>query len=390
MRRRDDDLSRFRDDPVVKAITGPATPEELAGEAEALAAFRAATTGAPPLRRSAARVVASGTAAVVIVGLTGGVAAAYTDHLPDSAQRTLHNALGSIGVPAPKHHHAHLATPVTTAQPPASAPAPVPSSSSASPEASRSPAVTTPTATASSSPTAGVTSTPSPSLTPTETPVSTPTPTPTPTVPIGDGPLAGATLAISLSAPKVMVGGTVTVTGQLDGADAAPIADRRVGLRYRRVGVPGWSRLGPQQTASDGSVRFTVSGIDHNLRLVLHSGRHVHSTVAQVRVVPIITVNVPPPVPGARRATITIKVAGGQAGDLVTVRRPGGRKGSQTATLDSTLTVSVTVPEAQRHNIHYRVFVGRTKAHAAHSLPFYVPASGVPTGTTTGDAEPAA
>jgi hypothetical protein len=386
MRRRDDDLSRFRDDPVVKALSGPATPAELAGEAEALAAFRAAANSAPPLRRSAARVAASGTAAVVIVGLTGGVAAAYTDHLPDSAQRTLHNALGSIGVPAPKHHHAHLASPATTAQPPASAPVPVPASTSASPEASRSPAVTTPTATASSSPTAGVTTTPSPSLTPTETSESTPTPT----APVGVGPLAGATLAISVSAPKVTVGGSVIVTGRLVGADSAPVADRRVGLRYRQVGVPEWRRLGPQQTASDGSVRFTLSGIDHNLRLALHSGRHLHSTVAQVRVVPIITVNVPPPVAGARSTTITVKVAGAQPGDVVTVRRPGGRKGSQDATLDRTLTVTFTVPESQRRNLHYRVFVGRTKAHAGHSLPFYVAASGVPTGTTTGDAEPAA
>src|SRR4051812_26798120 len=104
MRHRDDDLSPFREDPVVKALTAPATEAELAGEADALAAFRGEAPATPRRRRSGARVATGATVAVLTLGVSGGVAAAYTANLPDSWQEKVYKQFHSIGVPAPKHH----------------------------------------------------------------------------------------------------------------------------------------------------------------------------------------------------------------------------------------------------------------------------------------------
>ncbi len=47
----DDDLTPWLDDPVVQALRGPGTPEELGGEADYVSAFRAARTTAPTADR---------------------------------------------------------------------------------------------------------------------------------------------------------------------------------------------------------------------------------------------------------------------------------------------------------------------------------------------------
>ena len=378
MRRRDDDLSPFRDDPVFQALTGPGTPDELAGEAEAIAAFRASTQ-TQPRRRTAARVAASGTAAVVVLGLSGGVAAAYTAHLPESAQQTLHDAFGSIGIPAPHPHHhksGAAATPITSP-----APAPVPVQSSAQPQPH---ATSSAGAGESESPAPTETSTlpvalPTPTVTPTATASTSASPTPTPTQ-TRTGPFRGATLAITATDAKVMFGGSVTVTGRLVAADSSPIADRKVWLRYRATGTPGWSHLGPQLTATDGTAAFTVPDVQHSLKIVLHAGHHVRSAVTRVAVVPVITVRVSPIAAGSTSTVISISVAGAQPGDVVVIRADGGRQsgrqGGQRVTLDGSLSATAAVPVSQTQAIHYRAFMPRTRAHAAHVLRFYVPASG--------------
>ena len=99
MSRRDDDLSPFRDDPVFRALTAPGRPDELAADAEVLAAFRS-TNASRPIRRFAARIGTSGGVAVVAVALSGSVAAAYTAALPAPLQQIVHDAAGPIGVPA--------------------------------------------------------------------------------------------------------------------------------------------------------------------------------------------------------------------------------------------------------------------------------------------------
>src|SRR5580704_2075705 len=102
----DDDLSGFENDPVFRALTGPATDAELSGEAAALAAFRTAN-GATPHRRFAARIGAGGAIVTAVVALTGGVAAAaYSNALPHSVQNFAHTVAGPFGVPQ-KHVHHH-------------------------------------------------------------------------------------------------------------------------------------------------------------------------------------------------------------------------------------------------------------------------------------------
>src|SRR5215212_6521076 len=90
-------------DDLVRALRAPGRPSELAGEERYVAAFRAARTSrgnVSPLRRGVRRLGTGGTAIVVAVGLSSGVAAAaYTNHLPDPVQRAVHEVLGA---PAPE------------------------------------------------------------------------------------------------------------------------------------------------------------------------------------------------------------------------------------------------------------------------------------------------
>src|SRR6478736_6361298 len=75
---------------------------ELADEQQYVSAFRGArgsTSSVRPLaRRTVGRLGAGGTAVVLTVALTSGMAAAYTGHLPDPVQQIAHSV---IGAPAP-------------------------------------------------------------------------------------------------------------------------------------------------------------------------------------------------------------------------------------------------------------------------------------------------
>src|SRR5262245_8603692 len=143
-----DDLAPWADDDLVRALRAPGTAAELADQEQYVAAFRdagASTVRSLP-RRAAGRLGAGGTAVVVTVALTSGVAAAYTGHLPDPVQQIAHTV---IGAPAPD--------PATGARTPASSP--------------RGGAVAPPSASASSSsPSPGSTSTDAPDSTPGSSP----------------------------------------------------------------------------------------------------------------------------------------------------------------------------------------------------------------------------
>src|SRR3954469_22090245 len=110
MRRREDDLVAWRDDPVVRALLAPASDDELAGADEIMTAFR--TAHASPRRRPGARHVGAGvTTVVVALALSGGVAAAaFTHTLPAPVQSAMHAVFGDVGVPpahpsvSPAHH----------------------------------------------------------------------------------------------------------------------------------------------------------------------------------------------------------------------------------------------------------------------------------------------
>lgn len=80
---------------------GPATFDELSGEAAAVAAFRTARLDAPrPRRRLSVRTVRLAAATLITsVVLGGGLAAA--DVLPSPAQRWVSHALGVVGIDVP-------------------------------------------------------------------------------------------------------------------------------------------------------------------------------------------------------------------------------------------------------------------------------------------------
>ena len=88
-------------DDLVRALRAPGTATELADQERYVAAFRAASTSRVRSlpRRAVGRLGAGGTAVVVTVALSSGVAAAYTGHLPDPVQRLAHTV---IGAPAPR------------------------------------------------------------------------------------------------------------------------------------------------------------------------------------------------------------------------------------------------------------------------------------------------
>jgi len=89
----------WEDSPLVRALRAPGTPAELAGEERIVAAFRATSRRRLGVVR---RLGTGGTAAVAIIALSGGVAAAYTNRLPDPVQRIAHTTLAKVGVPAPQ------------------------------------------------------------------------------------------------------------------------------------------------------------------------------------------------------------------------------------------------------------------------------------------------
>src|SRR5205085_2773753 len=96
-----DDLAGWADDDLVRALRAPGTEAELADEGQYVAAFRSAQ-GSTSVRslphRTVGRLGAGGTAVVLTVALTSGMAAAYTGHLPDPLQQIAHRV---IGAPAP-------------------------------------------------------------------------------------------------------------------------------------------------------------------------------------------------------------------------------------------------------------------------------------------------
>ncbi|HEX8858408.1 MAG TPA: hypothetical protein VGC06_04810 [Actinomycetes bacterium] len=101
---------------VLAAAAAPPSPDELAGERQAVAAFtavarsiphRAAPRRQPVLTRFVSFKLA---AAATIAALSlAGVAGAATGTLPDPAQRVAHQMLGGAGVPGPDDHAAQTA-----------------------------------------------------------------------------------------------------------------------------------------------------------------------------------------------------------------------------------------------------------------------------------------
>jgi hypothetical protein len=96
---------------VLAAAAAPPSPDELAGESEAVSAFRAVARSSPHHAGSRRPTVPTRflslklAAAVAIAALSvAGVAGAATGTLPDAAQRVAHKMLGAAGVPSADDH----------------------------------------------------------------------------------------------------------------------------------------------------------------------------------------------------------------------------------------------------------------------------------------------
>lgn len=388
----DDDLTPFEDDPVLRALTGPATPAELSGEAAALAAFRAASGGTPH-RRFAARLGTGGGIMIAAVALSGGAAAAaYTNVLPAPVQDFAHDVAGPLGVPAhlPSHHArttgGNAAGPTPPVSLPAgggpgSGPATAPTSTAtpsqgASPGArthSRPTAKPSPSASSDSTPTPGPTPTATPTATPTPTPTDTATPTPTPTV---SAPVA---LSISVSQTRVPANAGVDVYGALTDGRDQPVSDHRVAVFAR---VPGGSAelLSSGETAADGSVHFQTPGLTSTAQLVLRAGGGVHSAPVRVVVVPTMSAAV---TQGSSRDDVSISTQGAQPGDSLTVyeKEASGWVAVDSVTVDGSGLASFSVTPAPRKVVRYRVVLPATRAHAGCTVAFVTqPGSSTATG----------
>ena len=108
---------------LLAAAAAPPRPGELAGEAEAVAAFVAAFDGVPVEEATFRRrpmilqVLTTKAAAGVMAGgvlFGGGAAAAATGKLPDAAQDAVHNTLSHVGVHVPDAANAVVDDPAST------------------------------------------------------------------------------------------------------------------------------------------------------------------------------------------------------------------------------------------------------------------------------------
>jgi hypothetical protein len=321
MSEHDDDLARWADDDLVRALRAPGTMQELGDQEQYVAAYRAAVPTRPRLRslprRAAGRLGAGGTAVVVTVALSSGVAAAYTGSFPDPVQRVVHSVLGPIGAPPPDSgttHHAPTAGSThgggTVVVPPSSG-----TTSTSDPTTSPTAPTTGPIATGGpghhhhpTRPGHGPTGAP-PSTTPTTGPTSAPTGDP------GSGSSA-AGMTMGAATHRVGVGQPVTLSSLVTDVDGAPVAGQAVVLQVRAP--RRWRPVGTATTDTTGTAVVTTAPVTRSARFRWHTRPHVHSPAWQVRMVPTLTTTADI---GATSTVISAASDGGQPGDQVLLLR---------------------------------------------------------------------
>ncbi len=363
MSEHDDDLARWADDDLVRALRAPGTAAELADQEQYVAAFREARGASPKVRslprRAAGRLGAGGTAVVVTVALTSGVAAAYTGHLPDPVQQIAHSV---IGAPAPDP-----ATTRTDAGPPKPGQVLAPLASGSTATADPSGGTTAPTSTSTSSPTptptsgssvphAGTSSPGRPGATsgPSDDPSSTTSP------PAATGGTPGGLAAAGLT-HRVGVGETITLSSILTATDGTALPDHPVVLQVR--GPRQWRRVAETTTDATGTASAVTPPLTRSARFRWHTDHHIHSTHWLVRVVP--TVSATADVGGAT-TVVTGTTQGGRAGDRVLLLRRVGHHVSvvRRGVLDPSGSVSFPITTPARRSV-FAVHLLPTRAHAA-------------------------
>lgn len=370
MRRREDDLVAWADDPVVRALRADAGDDELAGADDVMTAFR--TTHPAPRRRPGARHLGAGlTTVVVALGLSGGVAAAaYTHALPAPVQSAMHAVFGDVGVPPadtssvthhtkPRHRHpgagesAPVALPGTNVTPssagrPQPSPAGTPkTAASAAPAVSTSPAPTTEASATTPSPSASATAAAAPSP---------------------------AALAVSAPRLRVPAGQRAALGGTLTASDGSPIAGYRLYLLQRRAGESAWTRVAQGRTASDGTITLRSPRLSRNVTLRMGTGHGLHSRDVAIVELPKVSLSYAL-TKDSKHYVVTVTVAGAQVSDVVGLARlDSGRWTSlRRKQLDDTMQLTFTLPAPTSGSVRYRVRVLRTDLHGQRDAFFALP-----------------
>lgn len=330
------DHEEWRDDPLVLALRAPGTEAELAGEDEYLAAFRASRPHGGSVHRLAGRIGLGATTAVAAVVLTTGVAAAYTQVLPDPVQRIVHQVLGPVGVPAPPHRH-----PAAAPQPKVVPPTPDATAPPASPSGASTPHRPTGTSSApTGTPTPGPLPTPAPALP--VPPVTGPTVVPAPSATTSPRPVhrIPAALSVSASSGRALVGSTVVVTGTVSDDQGRPLGRRTVRL-LASTQHGSWSVVSTTRSDRSGRVTLRLPQLTESTRLQLRTDHQVRSTAVTVVAMPVVTAAVSE---ASGTSTLGVTVHGGQPGDQVVllVRRDGRLVRIGSARLDANLQAVLT------------------------------------------------
>jgi hypothetical protein len=420
-------------DPLIKLLTSEGTPAELAGEADALAMFRAASAAAGAAASAAARTAAANAAtdrharpavaagpagtpppdlapgpavpgrtvpggpppatvralrgwrrpsrliaAAALAAAAAVVTAAYTADLPAPVQHVAYRALGFAGVPD---------APGRSSQPGGAG-------NGAAPSGPGSTARTGGSGSAGgqpgsgSSPSPGQSAQPSPSGASPEpsspapgrghspgggkspSPTPTPTPTPTPSSP----PPVPAALTISASAVKIIAGDSVSLTGLLTDADGNPVPGQTVTLLEHDAGVPGWQPAGQATTDGTGTATVPVPSLGTDAGFRFRGPDGTHSGHVRVVVVPAVSLTAGPGSrPGTERLIASAPYAAGSDA-ILQVRAGGTWRTLRSRALGTTGQVMFGV-KLQRHQRVYRVVVPHTVQHGKGiSNPALVPA----------------
>jgi hypothetical protein len=351
--RPEDDLATWADDDLVRALRAPGTATELAEQEQYAAAFREAHGSNVRVlpRRAAGRFGAGGTAVVVTVALTSGVAAAFTGHLPDPVQRVAHSVIGAPAPDTAGRHHGDVIGPRDRTTTPSSDPG----TRDADPSAS--PATGSPTATASGQLERHGTA-PSPGGdAPTRAPSSGTT-----TPPTSSGASASA-MTMSASTHRVGLGQTLTLTGVVTDDTGAALPERPVVLQVR--GPRHWRPVLETTSDASGLATAPTPAITRNARFRWHADRGVSSDRWLVRMVPTLTLSADV---GGSRTMLSVSTSGTWAGDRFQVLRhvAGRTTPVRRAQVDASGSASVSVVTPRRRAA-YVVRLLPTKRHAATS-----------------------
>jgi hypothetical protein len=352
-----DDLEPWADDDLVRALRATGSATELADEERYVAAFRdAGRSSVRSLpRRAVGRFGVGGTAVVVTVALTSGVAAAYTGHLPDPVQQIAHTVLGAPA-PGPAGRHRPQATGASGAHTgagttsPSGAPSAAPDSGTASPSA---PAATPGASTGAQAPGGNA----SESAT---THTSGPASSTSSSAPASSG-VSAAAMSMSAPAHRVGVGQTVTLTGLVSDATGAALPDRTVVLQAR--GPRRWVRVTEATTDAGGVASVATPAITRSVRFRWKAAPGVTSTPWLVRMVPTVTLSADV---GGTSTTLTPVADGATAGDFIRVfKRVAGRVSAvRRGRLDASGTAEIAVRTPLRRAT-YVVRLAPTRRHTA-------------------------